>query len=188
MRIATRMTKEAMKDSVEILEGVQVSYADGIMTMKGPKGEISKRIEFPSIKIEVAENKVNFVAETPTKREKMMIGTFKAHLKNMMKGVTEGYVYKLKICAGHFPMNVTVNKEKFEVKNFLGEKVPRTTKIKKNATVKVEGDVVVVEAIDKETAGQTAADIEQLTVVRNKDRRIFQDGIFITQKGDKLIG
>ena len=111
-----------------------------------------------------------------------MINTFKAHLIHMIVGSMEGHVYKLKICSGHFPMTVAMKGDTLEVKNFLGEAHPRTLKIKQGADVKVNGEEIVVESPDKEIAGQTAADIEQLTRITNRDRRIFQDGIYIVEK------
>ena len=116
-----------------------------------------------------------------------MVKTYKAKLKNNLIGVNEGYTYKLKICSGHFPMNVGVNGTEFTIKNFLGEKVPRTITLKEGASVKIEGEQIIVESIDKEKAGQVAADIEQLTRVTNRDNRIFQDGIYITEKAGKII-
>ena len=50
-----------------------------------------------------------------------------------------------------------------------------------NGTV-IKGDIIIVEGIDKELAGQTAARIEQSTRITNKDRRVFQDGCYITDK------
>ena len=105
----------------------------------------------------------------------------------MIKGVAEGHVYRLKICSGHFPMNVSVSGNEFSVANFLGEKTPRKLSVKEGASVKVEGQEVVVESMNKELAGQTAADIELLTKVKGRDRRIFQDGIFIINKDGKEL-
>jgi large subunit ribosomal protein L6 len=105
----------------------------------------------------------------------------------MIKGATEGHVYKLKVCSGHFPMNVAVAGKDFVVKNFLGEKKPRQVAIKEGVDVKVEGEIVTVESCDKELAGQTAADIETLTRITNRDLRIFQDGIYITEKDGKPV-
>ena len=84
-------------------------------------------------------------------------------------------------------MNVSVSNDRFIVKNFLGEKVPRTLKLKAGASVKVEGNLVVVESPSKETAGQVSADIEQLTRRTHYDGRIFQDGIWIIEKDSKGI-
>ena len=84
-------------------------------------------------------------------------------------------------------MNVAVNKGEFVVKNFFGEKVPRVLKLKDNVAVKIEGDLVIVESVDKEAAGQCAASIETLTKRVNYDSRIFQDGIYLISKDDKEL-
>ena len=104
-----------------------------------------------------------------------------------MKGANEGFVYRMKICSGHFPMNVSNTKEEFSVKNFLGEKVPRVLKIKPGVDVKIEGDAVIVESNSKELAGQTAANIEKLTKIKNRDLRVFQDGIYITEMAGRKV-
>ena len=84
-------------------------------------------------------------------------------------------------------MNVSMSGAQFIVKNFLGEKIPRVLHIKEGAKVTISGTEVVVESINKEIAGQVSADIEQLCRITNRDRRIFQDGIYITQKAKKEI-
>lgn len=84
-------------------------------------------------------------------------------------------------------MNVSVSNDQFTVKNFLGEKTPRILKLKKDVKVKVEGDQVIVESVDKELAGQTAADIEILCKITNRDPRIFQDGIWVISKAGKFV-
>src|SRR3989344_9023355 len=117
-----------------------------------------------------------------------MVNTFNAHIGNMIKGVQEQYRYVLKICSGHFPMNVTMSGEQLIVKNFLGEKNPRTLKLKKGATVKVDGEKITVESCDKELAGKVSSDIELLTSKRNRDLRVFQDGIYLIEKANKPLG
>ncbi|MBW3003301.1 50S ribosomal protein L6 [Candidatus Woesearchaeota archaeon] len=177
--------KEYM-DEVET-EGVEVKLEGTLVTLKGEKGEVSREFRNPKVKIEFVDGKVQFKAKNATKREKTMIGTFKSHLKNMVKGAKEGHVYRLKICSGHFPMNVSINNNVLSVKNYLGEKTPRTVNIKQGVTVKIDGDFIQVESISKELAGQTAADIEQLTRITDRDRNKFQDGIYIINKDGKEI-
>ena len=84
-------------------------------------------------------------------------------------------------------MNVSIEKGNIVVKNFLGEKVARTARILEGSEVKINGDEITITSANKETAGQTASNIEQCTRVTNKDRRVFQDGIYITQKGGKSV-
>jgi large subunit ribosomal protein L6 len=178
--------KQDLEEVLEIPDGVQVDINEGI-TVKGPKGELKRRFRYPGISITLEGKGLKLIAKKATKREKKLVYTYKAHLVNMMQGVQEPWVYKLKICASHFPMNVGVSGKEFIVKNFLGEKVPRKMVIKEGVTVKVDGKDVIVESIDKELAGNTASEIELLTVVRGRDLRVFQDGIYITEKAGKPI-
>lgn len=184
---ATKMKVSELKDSLDIPEGVQISIADGRVTVKGSKGEASRKFSFPRINVSVEGGELLLSSKDATRREKTNMGTIKAHIRNMIKGVTEGHVYRLKICSGHFPMNVSINGDVFTIKNFLGEKVPRTLKVKEGAKVKIDGTEVIVESVDIEAAGQVAADIEQLTRITNKDIRIFQDGIYIIEKSKRKL-
>ncbi|MBI2548919.1 50S ribosomal protein L6 [Candidatus Woesearchaeota archaeon] len=175
------------EESVIIPEKVTIHLAKGVVTVKGPKGEIRRMVTNPKISFVVNNQKLIATAPHATQREVTHIRTNLAHLKNMCKGVLHGHVYKLRICSGHFPMNVSVQKGQFMVKNLFGEKIPRTLKISEGVTVKVEGTEVIVEGVNKEVASQTAASIEQLTRRTGFDRRIFQDGIYIYHKDGKEI-
>jgi large subunit ribosomal protein L6 len=179
--------KKSIETSVDLAEGVQASLEGNVVTFKGPKGENKRNFADKSVTITIKDNKINLVANRATKREKKKVGSFKSHLKNMIKGVNEGFTYRLKICSGHFPMTVAVSGDEFTIQNFLGEKVPRKLKIKEGAEVKVEGEEISVEGVDKEIISQTAASIEQLTRISNRDRRIFQDGCYIIMKDNKEI-
>lgn len=178
--------KQDIEEIIEIPDGIQVSGNDEIV-VKGPKGELKRSFNCPGIAIKIDAKQIKMTSKKATKREKKMIYTYKAHIKNMMKGVQEPWIYKLKVCASHFPMNVSISGKELVVKNFLGEKVPRKMLIKEGVTVKVDGKDLVVESIDKELAGNTASEIELLTVIRGRDLRIFQDGIYITEKAGKPI-
>ncbi len=180
------MTK--YENTTELPNGVTATITDGLMTIKGPKGESNRNMKDPQIKIKQVGNNITFSAETDTKRRIRVINSLAAHLKNMIKGVQEPYQYRLKICSGHFPMNVSISGDQLIVKNFLGEKCPRTLKLKKGATVKIEGDQILVESPNKELAGQQASDIELITAKRNRDLRVFQDGIYMIEKAGEKIG
>jgi len=173
--------------TIAVAEGVQVGITDGLFVTKGAKGEVKRKLMHHGITAAAADGKIVLTAENPTKREKRMLGTFKAHIQNMMKGCSEGHTYKMKICSGHFPMSVSVSNNQLIIKNFTGEKMPRVLDIKQEVTVKVEGQDVLIESTEKELAGQAAAGIEQLTKRPAFDKRIFQDGIYIVEKDGKPV-
>lgn len=174
-------------DETKMPSGVTVGYKDGILTITGPKGEVSRPLRDPRLAISASGDTLLIACKNASRREKRMAKTFNAHVKNMIAGVQEPYRYKLKICSGHFPMNVTVQGDQFVVKNFLGEKFPRVLKLKKGAVVKVEGEFITVESCDKDLAGCIASDIELLTVKRNRDLRVFQDGIYMIEKANQKL-
>lgn len=175
------------QQSLTCPEGVTAKVENRVLSLTGSKGTVTRSFFHPKVILSVEGNKITFSSEKFNKGEKKIMNTFLAHVKNMFKGVTEGHEYKLKICSGHFPMNVSMKGNTFEVKNFIGEAVPRTLTIKEGADVKVNGDIIVVTGIDKEKVAQTAASIETLTRRNGFDRRIFQDGIYIIDKDGKAI-
>ena len=171
--------------TIALPEKVNARVDNGIVIVNGPTGEVKKNLLDKTVGIECKDNSLILKTPRANKINKKHIKSYAAHIRNMIKGSLEAYVYKLKICSGHFPMNVSVSNGQFIVKNLLGEKVPRVLKLKDGAIVKVEGDIVTVESPSKETAGQVSADIENLTKRNGYDLRIFQDGIWITTKGGK---
>jgi large subunit ribosomal protein L6 len=180
--------RKDLKETIEIPEGVTFTInKDFLATAKGPAGEVSKKLEARGISIKVEGNSVVLEANNAKKLQKNLLFTFKAHLRNIIKGAHEGFTYKLKICSGHFPMSVSLKNGVFEIKNFIGEKVPRTLVIKEGADVQINGDIIEVKGNSIETTGQVAADIEKLTRRPGFDRRIFQDGIYITEKAGKAV-
>ena len=176
-----------LRESIALPDGVTATVSGDGFTIKGKKGEIHRRVDNPNITITAAGKELVFTATPVNKRNKTVLQTSAAHARNMVRGAQEGHLYKLKICSGHFPMNVAVSGSEFVIKNFLGEKSPRKLTIRQGVSVKVQGVEVVVEAADKELAGMTAAAIEQVTKIANRDRRVFQDGIYITVKDGKEV-
>ena len=176
--------KEFVRE-IEIPEGVEVEIEGNEMKVSKGEEKVEKRLY--GVLLGKNENKIIIKTKRATKREKKQINTIVAHINNMLKGVQEKFVYKLQICAVHFPMNVSIKDREVVIKNFLGETKERKVKINPEAEVKIEKEIITVESANKEIAGQTAASIEKTTKIKNKDIRIFQDGIFMIEKaGEKL--
>ncbi len=167
---------------VPLTQGTTANYTDSMITIKGPKGEISKKLRFPNVYVKVESNNVLIGTKRFTQNEKKIIHTYRAHIKNLIKGVNEGFIYNLIVVFTKFPITVELKGSKFNVKNFLGEKVPRSLEIPTDVKVEIKDKKIIVSGIDKEKTGQVSASIEQLTKISHLDRRVIQDGIFITEK------
>ncbi|HIH11927.1 TPA: 50S ribosomal protein L6 [Candidatus Woesearchaeota archaeon] len=176
-----------LQETIELPSGVSASFQGSLLSIKGPKGEVQREFFYPRIAIVVEQGKLVISSPHATKREKTILGSFTAHIKNMVSGVQEHYVYKLKICSGHFPMSVTVAGKEFVIKNFFGETVPRKMFIPQGVKVEVAGTDIIVSGPDKEHVSQMAASIEQLCRISNRDIRTFQDGCYIVQKAGKGV-
>jgi large subunit ribosomal protein L6 len=171
-----------LKDEIEVPEKVHVTFDGGIVKVKGPQGEISKKLSHPRVKLEVKGKHVIVSSELPRKKEKALVGTYGAHIRNMFVGATEGFEYKMKIVYAHFPIKTAVKGDTFVIENFLGEKSPRKTRILGDTKVTVKGDQVLLNGPNVEDVGQTAANIERATRIKGFDPRVFQDGIYIIEK------
>jgi len=169
---------------VEIPDDVEVEIEGSTVRVRGPKGELVKTLpQTRGVVIRKEDGKIVVEAYFANARKRAMVGTLAAHIRNMITGVTKGYRYKLKIIYSHFPVNVKIEGDKFIINNFLGEKAPRIARIMPGVSVKVKGSDVIVEGIDIEAVGQTAANIELATKITEFDRRKFMDGIYIYEKG-----
>lgn len=181
------MKAENVQEVVLLPENVTASASQGLLLLKGPKGEVKRNFIHPKVLVAVSAEGITLSVKNYTKAEKKVFNAFRAHIRNLIRGVTEGHEYKLKICSGHFPMNVSIKGNTIEIKNFIGEAVPRTMTINDGAQVKLDGDIITVSGINKEVVAQTAASIEKLTRRNGFDRRRFQDGIYITEKDGKKL-
>ncbi len=179
--------KKELLQTIEIPEGVEVKIEGDIVETKGAAGENKREFDTTNLTLEKKDNQIFIGNKKATKKEKKRINTLVAHIKNMIKGVQEKFEYQLKICFSHFPMTVELKENEAIVKNFLGEKIPRKLKILQGVEVKADKEIITVSSVDKELAGQVAANFETATKVPMKDRRIFQDGIYITDKAGRKM-
>ena len=174
------------KEELEIPEGVKVTL-DGNhhITVKGPNGKITKDFSHVrGIKVSIEGNKIIFSTNFPKSGTLALTKTIYNLIKNLIIGVQTNYKYICKVCYSHFPCTVEVKPDKKEIHvvNFLGERAPRVTHYLDNVDVKVEGEDVILTGPDKETLGQTAANIQRCCRIRKKDPRVFQDGVYLYKR------
>ncbi len=174
--------KEDLSETIAIPSDVTIEVVDKTVHAHKAQNTVSRRFIIPNVSIQHTEKEIILSAKKATKREKKLLYSTRAHIQNMINGVQTPYTYILKICSGHFPMTVTLANGILTIKNFLGEKIARTTQIIANTLVKVEGQTITVSSADKEAAGRVASNIELLMHIPKRDRRVFQDGIFIIKK------
>jgi len=112
-----------------------------------------------------------------------------SHIENMIIGVTKGFMYKMRFCYAHFPINVTSvkdgSKDIVEIRNFLGEKKVRRIELMEGVKYFRTPDVkdqIEISGIDVSKVSLCCARISQSTTVRNKDIRKFLDGIYVSEK------
>lgn len=176
---------DRVEHTIALVEGVNATLDGGTVTVTGPKGTVTRTFNHGRIDIASGEEGLVVSVELPRRKEKALAGTWAAHLRNMVHGAAEGFTYKLKAVYSHFPMNIQISGTELTIANYFGERVPRKAVFLWPNEVKValEGkqDIVVTGA-DKEKVGQTAAIIERTCTVRRRDRRVFQDGIYLVEK------
>ncbi len=171
-----------LKNEIEIPEGLDVVFENDRLSVKGAKGEVSKTFKHPQVGMKVEKGKIILTSDLERKKVRATTGTWNAIVKNMFLGVTKGWRGELKLVYSHFPVKLKLEGNTLLIENFLGERNPRSVPVPEDLKVEVDKNVIYVSGADKEKVGQLCAKIEQTTKVKGYDRRIFQDGIYITKK------
>jgi len=173
--------------SITLPEGVSASIEGEVVTISKEGESLSREFRHHKVEIRSVEGNLEVFVNLPRRSDKALAGTWAAHLRNMARGVNEGFEYRLKAVFSHFPMSLKVEGKQLTIANLFGEKVPRVAKLPwtpAEVEVRVESKTdVVVKGADREKVGQTAANIERACRIKKRDRRVFQDGVYIISKG-----
>ena len=141
-----------------IPDGVTVSNEDGVVTVKGPKGELSLTLN-SNINIEISEKEITTKRNSEIKTAKQMHGTTNALLSNMIEGVKNGYNKALEILGVGYRFNV--KGKTLEISAGYSHKV--NLAIPEGLTVEqVSATEINVKGIDKEAVGKFAAEIREV--------------------------
>lgn len=177
--------KKEIKEKITIPDNVEVTIENNNVVVKGEKGTLSRVFSNPEIHMKIDGKIMEISCKSLRRKDKALVNTFVAHIKNMIKGVNVGFEYKMKTVFSHFPIKTSVEGNVVLIQNFLGERAPRRAEILDGVTVEPKGDDITVSGIDKEKVGQTVANIERATKVKNRDVRVFQDGVYKIAKWRK---
>lgn len=182
-----------VRTEVEIPEGIKARLEGTLLKVEGPAGRAEKTLENPRVTVGIAAasgsdngglRKIVIEGHDEGKKTKSVVNSFESHVKNLLRGVQHGFRYELEIVQSHFPIKLHIDAaaKDIRIENFVGEKKPRHSQIKSGVTVKTDGKSVTVEGADLEQVAQTAGSLECATRVVRKDRRRYQDGIYLMKK------
>ncbi len=174
---------QAKDKEISIPANVEVEVRNSIVKVTGPQGALERDFFYPSVEIHADQDKISVTTTSRKKAQQSIVGTYASHVENMITGITQGFYYRLKMVYSHFPIQVKVQGQNVSIDNFLGERKSRVARIIGSSTVTIQGDEILVTGTNKEHVGQTAANIEQATKIKGRDPRVFQDGIYLTEKG-----
>jgi large subunit ribosomal protein L6 len=142
---------------IEIPDKVQVTVTDGLVQVKGPKGELKREL-LPKIRIEQEGNVLRVIRESEDKRTRAFHGLMRQLIANMVTGVTQGFKKELLIEGLGYRAEMKGKKLVMS----LGFSHPVEYEAPEGITLKVEGNnKIIVEGIDKELVGQVAAIIRR---------------------------
>lgn len=143
------------KQPIAIPAGVEVTKDGSIITIKGPKGELSRSFKDDVVAITVDGGAVSFEKQVDTVFSRALIGTYASHIKNMIHGVTEGFEKKLIVEGVGFRSEVKGNKLEMS----LGFSHPVIMEIPEGISATAEKNLITVSGVDKEKTMQFAAQI-----------------------------
>ena len=177
-------TKQLDKFSTEVKipENVKVSFKSSMLTVDGPLGKTYKNFKKIPVDIEISDNIISLKALGTRNANYAIMNTARSLIRNILEGVIDGYTIKMKVVFSHFPINVKVEGTQVLIENFQGERAPRVTRIWGETKVVPKGDDVIITGHVLTDVSQTAAEIENKSRVKNKDHRVFLDGIYKFEK------
>ena len=182
------MKQTLTTEFVEVPEGVTVEIKSRVVTVTGPRGTLTKNLKITPCEMVVIDDgkKVKIDMWLTRKKELARLRTTASHLRNLVTGVTQGYSYSVRFVYNHFPINVTVDKQEIQIRNFLGEKIVRRVLVPSDTNIetsKEKKDCLVLTSNSIDSVTQTCARLHGICLVRNKDIRKFLDGIYVEEGG-----
>ncbi|KAL9586079.1 MAG: hypothetical protein Q9203_003988 [Teloschistes exilis] len=174
-------------ESLAIPDKVNVRIKSRLITVEGPRGKLQKDLSHLSVCFSrPSANIINIELHHGSRKNVATLRTVKTLINNLIIGVTKGFKYKMRYVYAHFPINVNLEKNSetglydVEIRNFLGEKIVRRVTMHEGVDIEISKstkDELTITGNSLENVSQSAADIQQICRVRNKDIRKFLDGL-----------
>lgn len=173
---------------IVIPDGCKVTIEERTITIEGPKGSLKREFADPQATLMIQGKELVASTSVGRKHSRALVGTMIAHARNMFDGVLHGYVYEMKIVYSHFPISVEKKGADVTIKNLVGERGVRKTRVFEDVDLQIREDDLILSGIDIEHVSQSAASIQQACRLRGKDKRVFMDGVYVIRKhkGEKI--
>jgi large subunit ribosomal protein L6 len=142
------------KMPILIPKDVKVDLKEDLLTVKGPKGELKRNIH-PMVNVDTDNDKIVVSVNGETKESKSFHGLFRALIANMVIGVSQGFERKLEIVGVGYRAELSGRTATFN----LGYSHPIVFELPEGIDAKIEKTVIMLNGIDKELLGRTAAKI-----------------------------
>jgi len=138
--------------------GVEASFVDGVLTVKGPKGTLTQEIKSSDVTLTIDNGVVTLAPAKETKAARALWGTYASILRNLVAGVTEGYTKKLEIEGVGYRAEAQGQKLTMN----LGFSHPVVIEVPEGITTIVEKNVITITGTDKHAVGQFAANVRKV--------------------------
>ena len=142
------------KMPIIIPNGVEVKLKGALITVKGPKGELERRIH-PKVKMEMDDGKITLLVDDGSRETKSLHGLFRVLIANMVTGVTNGFERVLEIVGVGYKAELKGRTAVFN----LGYSHPINYELPEGIDARIDKSKIYLSGIDKELLGVTAAKI-----------------------------
>ena len=142
---------------IVIPDGVQVAFQEGILTVKGPKGELSRPVR-NEIQFRIEDGEVVAEKIAKTRLANKLWGTYASHAKNMIAGVTEGYKKELEVRG----IGYRTEMKGSQLVLHVGFSHPVALDVPEGLQVSVQDVTITIEGFDKEKVTQFAAKVRRV--------------------------
>ncbi|WP_080849035.1 50S ribosomal protein L6 [Cytobacillus gottheilii] len=170
------------KKPIEIPSGVTITIDGETVTVKGPKGELSRSFN-PDIEVKVEENIINIVRPTESKEHRALHGTTRALIANMVEGVSKGFERGLELIG----VGYRAQKQGKKLVLNVGYSHPVEIEPEEGLEIEVPSNTkVIVKGTNKERVGALAANIRDVRPPEPyKGKGIRYEGEYVRRKEGK---
>lgn len=145
------------KQPIPIPTGVTITVDNDMVTVKGPKGELSQRL-IDGVNIKQTDDQIEVTRINDEAKNRASHGLYRTLISNMVVGVTQGFEKKLEVNGVGFRVNVAGNVLKLSV----GYSHEVNYQIPESVSITADGNLITVSGIDKQQVGQAAAEIRSV--------------------------